>query len=79
VEYVITGLLVVEVAGVPPGKVHSQLVAFNELVLVKVTLEPAQTETGLAVKLAVGGEVTVTAFVILIEPQLLLLEVSVTL
>jgi hypothetical protein len=75
---VITGLLVVEVEGVPPGKLHSQDVALVELVFEKVTLTPVQPETLFAVKLAVGGVTTTTDFIILFDVQELV-AVNVTL
>ena len=52
------GFWTVLVEGVPPGKDHDQLVGEPVDVLVKVTVEPAVILSGLAVKLAVGSEVT---------------------
>ena len=54
-EYVTTGFCATDVEGVPPGKLQFHDV--GELVepSVKVTVPPAQTVVGLAVKFATGG------------------------
>ena len=63
VLYVITGFCTDEVAGVPPGKDHDQLVGARSDASEKLTVPPAQSIRRFAVKSVSGAPVTVMVMV----------------